>query len=170
MSTNSSAIAILSRDVVAEIAPEEMPLFEATSEAYLQNPEQAFDKRHNKEEMLGMGVEVSVTLLTPIVLEVSRCVIKYVMQVSKEPLEKALQDQIQKQAPNAFDRFFSFLQRLFTGAAPAPELAVVEVTALTKEQLIQVQKLALEKAQQFDLSENQASLLADSLVAKLTLM
>lgn len=160
----------LSREAIAKIAPEEMPLFEATSETYRKNPKLVFSKQNDKEEMLGFGVGTTVTLLTPIALEVSKIVINYVIEISRDPIESAVQDSIQKQAPGIFDRLARFISQLLGKTEPPVELMVSEVPALNRDQLVQVQQLAFEKAQQFNLPADQAILLAESLVGSLAIM
>jgi len=63
-------VADLARDMVAEIAPQELPTFRAQSEAYFKDPERALKGQAGKDDMLGFGVGAAVTFLTPVVLAV----------------------------------------------------------------------------------------------------
>lgn len=157
----------LSRQVISEISPKEIPLFQATSEAYLKNPQKMLRSNSSKEEMLGFGVEQVALILTPVVLHVSTTVVKYVAEIAKDPIEEALQDKIEEELPGFFGRLTRFVRKLFGLSQPSTAIVITEIPALTQEQLIHVQKLAFEKACQFNLPEDQATLLAESLVGRL---
>ena len=159
----------LSRQVILEIAPQEIPLFQATSEAYFKNPKKMLKGDTDKEEMLGFGVGQVATILTPIVLHISMTMVQYVVEISKEPLEEVFHDKIKDEMPGFLGSLTRFLKKLLGLSETLPVVAVTEIPALTQEQLTQVQKLAFEKACQFDLSEDQAALLAESLVGRLAI-
>jgi hypothetical protein len=60
----------VARDLVGQLAPEEMPLFRATSEAYLKDPQKVLKEHTGEDEMLGFGTGEVVSLLTPVALAV----------------------------------------------------------------------------------------------------
>ena len=64
-------VADLSRDVVAALAPAELPLFNTVSREYAKDPERALKAAAGREEILGFGVEVGL-LLTPVVISIAR--------------------------------------------------------------------------------------------------
>lgn len=68
----------LSRDLVALLAPNELPLFKATSAAYRKNPEAVFANKPDKEHALGFGQTGEVVALTPAILAIMTPVIAFV--------------------------------------------------------------------------------------------
>ena len=70
----------LSRDLVALLAPHELPLFKATSAAYRQNPDAVFANKPDKEHPLGFGQTGEVVALTPAILAILTQVIAFVAQ------------------------------------------------------------------------------------------
>lgn len=62
-------IASIARDLIAQTAPQELPLFRTTSEAYFKNPEKMLKGQAGKDEALGFGVmeTASAIMASPIV-------------------------------------------------------------------------------------------------------
>ncbi len=58
----------VSRTLVQQIAPQELPLFGATRAAHLKNPRRALRGQTSKDEILGFGGADDVAFLTPIIL------------------------------------------------------------------------------------------------------
>ena len=145
-------VAALARATVERAAPEELPLFRATSEAYLADPK-SLEQSGWKDEMLGFGVDAAVMLLTPVALTVAKDVIGF--------LGEQLRQRAREQGEGAIDRLIARLVKSDGEAEPAPELD------LTDEQLEQVRALAIEKGRALKLSDERATLLADSLVGSL---
>jgi hypothetical protein len=157
---DDALVAELARSAVSKAAPEELPLFRATSEAYFENPE-ALAAQRSGDNMLGFGVESALLLVTPVALAVSRDVLSFVVE--------QLRSQAHEHGKEVIDRLVARL--LHRGEKPAAETAVAEADAeppeLTEEQLEEVRKIALEKARQLKLAPDKAELLADSLVGSL---
>jgi hypothetical protein len=164
---DDALVAALARPAVAETAPEELPLFRATSEAYFHDPG-SLTTKGSRDEMLGFGVDAAMVLVTPIALSVARDVLNFVIE--------QVRAQSREHGKDAIDRLTDRLLRrsskpaaqpegqAATPAAPAPE---PETPDLTKEQLEEVREFALEKAKQFELPPEKAELLAESLVGSL---
>jgi hypothetical protein len=144
-------VAALARATVEKAAPEELPLFRATSEAYFEDP-QALERGGGKDEMLGFGVDAAMVLMTPIALQVAKDVIGF--------LGEQLRERAREQGEGAIDRIIARLVNRNGG-----EDAAVE--ELTDEQLEQVRALAIKKGRALKLSDERATLLADSLVGSL---
>ena len=66
---NDDLVAALARATVERAAPEELPLFRATSEAYLRDPA-SVEGGKSRDELLGFGVEAAAMLVTPVALQV----------------------------------------------------------------------------------------------------
>lgn len=58
----------VTRALVQQVAPQELPLFGATRAAHLKKPQRALRGRLNKDEMLGFGGSDDAAFLTPIIL------------------------------------------------------------------------------------------------------
>ena len=161
-------VAQLARSAVSQAAPEELPLFRATSEAYFEDPE-SLERTGSRDEMLGFGVDAALVLVTPVALAVARDVLHFVVA--------QIRTQASEHGKDAFDRLADRMlgrgSEPGSGAAtesPAPTEAgpaEPEPSELTDEQLEQVRELALEKAKQLKLAPDKAELLADSLVGSL---
>jgi hypothetical protein len=142
-------IADIARDLIAQTAPQELPLFRATSTAYFKHPNQMLRGiSGQKEEMLGFGVEIAgaVTFVSPIALAVVDEVIKFIAGEIKDS---------------------DFIKNVFRKFRPSQAEVSSLPLPLTSEQRRQVRKVAFEKARQLGLSELQANLLADSMIGEL---
>ena len=148
-------VAALARASIERAAPEELPLFRATSQAYFNDPE-ALEKQRSRDEMLGFGVDAAVMLVTPVALAVAKDVIEFI--------GAHLRARAEKEGGGAIDRV---LDRLVNRDGEAAATEPAGVPELTDEQLDQVRTLALEKAKQLKLSDAKAELLAESLVGSL---
>ena len=142
-------IANIARDLVAQTAPQELPLFQATSEAYFKNPNKLLKGQSGKDEMLGFGVVevVSTVMASPIILDIVSEAVKLIAEEAKDA---------------------GFFKRLF-GKSRSAEEEAKGPRPLTRELMEQIHQVAFEKARQYKLSEAQAAQLADSLVAKLAM-
>lgn len=156
---NDDLVAALARATIEKAAPEELPLFPATSEAYFHDP-QALERRGGggggKDEMLGFGVDAAMVLMTPVVLQVAKDVIGF--------LGEQLRERAREQGEGAIDRVIA---RIVNRKGNDGE--VEPVPELTDEQLEQVRALAITKGRALKLSDERATLLADSLVGSLAL-
>lgn len=164
--TDDELVVALARSAVEQAAPEEMVIFPAASEAYLEGQDPS--KATRGDPMLGFGVEAAVVLLTPVALKVAKDVLGY------------LRGQLKKQADEHGDEAFDWLvAKLFkrdddkeapagdATATPPEPLPPVDDFELSDEELEEVRRLALEKAKQLKLADDKAQLLADSLVGSL---
>ncbi len=148
-------VAALARATIEKAAPEELPLFRATSEAYFEDP-QALEQKGGKDEILGFGVDAALLLITPVALQVARDVIGF--------LGEQLRERAREQGEGAIDRLIARLVNPNSGEGDAEP-----VEELTEEQLEQVRALAIKKGRALKLSDERATLLADSLVGSLAL-
>ncbi len=155
-SDDDALVAALARASVERAAPEELPLFRATSEAYFDDPS-ALERPQSRDDMLGFGVDAAVMLVTPVALAVARDVIEFI--------GTQLRARAEKEGEGVIDRVLDRLLRRDDEPAAAP--TATGPAELTDEQLEQVRTLALEKAKQLKLSDAKAELLAESLVGSL---
>ena len=146
----------LAREQVAQIAPQELPLFRTTSRAYFKDPKKTLEGQAGKDEKLGFGLEAGVVFLTPVVLEVTKVVVAF---LANEVLKS-----VQTESSGLIR---DYVKRMFKKFRPAEKEEQVKAPLLTFEQVTQVRKVAFERARQLDLPEAQAQLLADSLAGSL---
>jgi hypothetical protein len=190
-------VAVLAREMVVQVAPQELPLFRATSQAYFQNPNKLFQGQSPKDEMLGFGAGGAVTLLTPFILSILTEVVKYLASEFASTLKSEGAGYINEMVKASFQKFRRQPQAeaAATGEVdadgggdqikPVPiENAADSQTqgglaqgsvapgegGLSKEQLAQIYEIALKKARELKLSESKATLLADSVVGSLALV
>ena len=165
-----SLIEALARQAVAEVAPQELPLFRSTSRAYLDDPKRLRGEPASADDMLGFGAElgVAVSVVTPIVLEVARSVVVFVAG----QLEGAVKEE-------AAPRIRELVRRL-VGSAGAPEPAdrpdqeaaaapEPSETVLTRSQLVEVREVAIRTAERLKLAPDRAATLADAIVGSLAI-
>jgi hypothetical protein len=145
-------VASIAHDLVFQLAPQELPSFSVMSQAYFDNPEKMRKGLSGKEEILGLDIAGTTSLiLTPIILSIVDAIIKSLIEEIAES---------------------SFLKRLLVKLhlAKKEEKIVTVPFSFTPEQLRKVHDTAATQAIQFKLPQEQAELLADSLMGKLSLI
>ena len=93
--TDDELAVALARSAVERAAPEELVIFPAASEAFLEGDDPS--KKTRGDPMLGFGVESAVILLSPVALKVAKDVLGF------------LRDQLKKQADEHGDEAFDWL-------------------------------------------------------------
>jgi hypothetical protein len=153
------------RQVISDMAPEELPLLTPISVAYFANPEDTLRARQSKDKPLGFGVPGDVAqLVTPIALAVVMEVVAF--------LAEELRKSLKAEAPGVInDLVRSMFKKLRRTEPDAQQSAVIpeqsSAPTLTRQQLIQVREMAVQKGRQLGLTAKRANLLADSLVGGL---
>jgi|GEM_PF-581026 len=143
----------LARLVLERAAPEELVLFSDTAEEYFTDPQAVLDP-NRRDEALGFGLDVA--MLTPYVLAVAAPVIHFLASTVAEAVSREAKPMVAR-----------LVRRLLRQPAPAPEPAGEAPPQLTTEQARQVRELAYQHAKRLGLDEDQAVLLADSMVGRL---
>ncbi|MGJ7907897.1 hypothetical protein ACOQFL_15615 [Actinopolyspora sp. H202] len=153
------------RRVVESLAPEELPAFAATSEAFLRDPDRVTAVRRRGDEALGSGIDTVVALLSPAALAVAA----------------AVYDQLVGRAGDAVvrggDRVLSRLRARFRrraeleseDGAAAEESTVESLPAgpLTEEQRARVREVAEARARALGLAEDRVRLLVGAIMDSL---
>ena len=152
--SDDALVEALARSAVEQVAPEELPLFRATSEAYFADPS-SLEQGRSRDDMLGFGVDAALVLVSPVALQVAKEVIGFVVAQFREAAAEEGEGAIKRLVARLVHRD----EDEEKDDGPVPEL--------TDEQLEQVRTLALEKARSLRLSDTKATLLADSLVGSL---
>jgi hypothetical protein len=140
----------ITRGMVAELAPQELPVFRAAGEAYLAGKDGTVAPR---DQVLGFGVAEAGAFLTPVALAVIGEVVPFLIGQVKQAFEKESTNAIQEMVKNLFKKF-----------RPPEKKAPVTLTA---QQLKEVHRIALAKAHAMKLSDARAAQLADAIVSDL---
>lgn len=151
--TQNQLIADIAHELVVQIAPQELPVFRPISEAYFNDPEKTLGARQDKDDMLGFGIGAAVPFLTPVALAVATEVVRFVAEEVKKTARAEGSHMVRDLTKKMFKKFRSEEKEV-----PAP---------LKPEQLAQVRRMAIEKARQFNIPEDKAGWLADSIVGSL---
>lgn len=151
---NDQLVAEVARDLLAEIAPQEKALFRAISESYFKEPTRSNTGQRGGDELLGFGAAEAVTLITPALLAALGEVVRFLLGEA----HKAMQTEGSTLVNDTVKSWFGKLR---------PEEKKKEPPPLTDQQLEQVRKIAVKKAQQLKLSEKNSKLLADAIVGSL---
>jgi hypothetical protein len=149
-------IADVAREIVADIAPDELDLFDVSAEAYLDNPDQAAATAG--DEMLGFGGGAELEMMTPVVLSITSGVVAFLVNSALTTAKAEGQAVVQEQVRQLFRRFRPRTPAATTGPSP-----------LSPKQLAQVRQVALDVATRMQVAPEQARLLADATVGQLVL-
>lgn len=154
-------VAAVARRAIADAAPEELPLFSATSAAYFSDPGRVTKPREGQDTMLGFGVDAALVLVTPAALEAAKAVVRFVASEIATAAKAGAAPRIQA----VVRRLFGLADEPARDAA-APE-ADPEVPPLSPDQLRQVRQVVTDTADRLRLSKDRAAVLADAIVGTL---
>jgi hypothetical protein len=157
VSDQDQLIADWAHDIIAQTAPEELPLFRAKSVEYFKNPDKSLKGQKSKDNMLGFGAGEAVILVTPYVLTIATQVIKFVA----EELSKAL-------ATQSTDAIGDIVKRIFQ--RPGKKQDDTTPIPLTREQLTQIYHVAYQTALGLHLPDEKAKFLANATVGNLAVV
>jgi hypothetical protein len=151
MELASARIAIaemVAKSLVRSLAPAELPLYDAMSQAFFEAPDRAEPKRDDKEETLGFGLGETV-LLTPVVLAAASHVATLVL------------DELGKSMGTLTAKYIAEQVRKLVSREPA-------ALHFSDAQLARIRRGVLETTRHFRMPGEKAALLADALVGHLT--
>ncbi len=144
----------LARTILERSAPEELVIFEETSEEYFHNPDAVLHPAR-RDEALGFGLDLA--LLTPYVLAVAAPVLSFLVQTVASAAREEATPHVRELVRRLFNR----------SSDKGPGKSAKEAVALTGEQAREVREVALARATDLGLPAEQARLLADSVVGGL---
>lgn len=151
----NSLVSEISRNLISEVAPQELPLFRATSEAYFKNPDKVLTAKSGNDDILGFGTGEAMILLTPVALAITTKVINFLIEEVKRSAKEESANLV-SETVKAF--FKKFRQEKEEGNKIPP---------LSSEQLTRVQEIAIKEARRLKLSEKNVKLLANAIVGSL---
>jgi hypothetical protein len=131
------------RDVVADLAPDELALFEPVSRAYLRDPKKVLSDRERPGAVLGSGLDIAVTVLSPVALGVATAVYEHLLDKAGEKIVES------------GGKLFKRLRR----PRNAPEI--------TADQLDELRALAVDRAKELGVADDLAEKVGDTLRATL---
>jgi hypothetical protein len=146
-------IATIARDILAQVAPQEIPIFPAVSRAYFADPSRALKRRQTGDDALGFGADALAVLVTPALLHILSAVSDILMEAAK----KAVADGLAKEIPDAMKAMFKRFGRS-TASIPSP---------LDKAQLELIHESVLSEARRLQLPDDKIEAIANAVTAHL---
>jgi hypothetical protein len=154
-SANATLVTEVARDVLAEIAPQEVPIFAATSRAYFADPAAALRQLRSKDDVLGFGLDTAAGLFTPVVLLLLSETLEYLTRVAA----KAAADGLAKEIPELIKAMF---KKFHSSRPDTPSV-------LTNEHIAMIHANILASAKKLRLPAEKARSLANAVTVQLVL-
>jgi hypothetical protein len=152
----SELVTELARLALEQAAPEELVLFQDNAREYFKDPQAALSPER-RDEALGFGLDLAI--LTPYVLAAATSVIHFLASTVGEAVGEESKPLVT-----------GIVRRLLRRRDPASEAGgEAPPPPLTADQTRQVHEIAYQRAKRLGLDEDQAKLLADSVVGGLVL-
>ncbi|MER6464142.1 hypothetical protein ABT278_27260 [Streptomyces sp. NPDC001228] len=142
----------LARRAVEAVAPDELPQFAMTAEAFHRAPPGQRFAVGRRDEPLGLGLETVAALLSATALTAAVQVLDHLAQQAADRTTEAVGRRLR----------FRFGRRRAAATTPA-----VTVSPLSAEQLTQVRQVAGQAALRLRVPQEQARAIADAIVAEL---
>lgn len=155
---NQVGVALVSdiaRDVLTEVAPDEVPIFVPASKAYFSDPSGALKQSRSKDHVLGFGMDALPIVLTPVVLHILSEVYEFLWGIAKKAVAEGLSKEISQIVRSMFRKFHS-------SDTDGP-------VVLTSEQLALIHANILTTAKKLRVPTHKAESLANSITAQLVL-
>jgi hypothetical protein len=152
---DATLVTDIAGDVLAELAPQELPILPAASRAHFADPAATLKRLHPKDNALGFGVDPTVAFLTPIVLQILSDVFDFLTGVAKKSVEAGLAKEIPEIIKGMFRKFHS-------SQLDAPAV-------LTREQIALIHGDVLAAAKRLRMPPDKAQSLADAVTARLVM-
>ncbi len=140
---NRALLEDISRNIVAEVAPEELDLFDDLAEEYYQDPELKRQHTRGGEGPLSFGSVDMLPAATPIIMVVATVVLELMLDVLKEIV-----------ASKGADFATNKVRMWFTGKARAD---------LTAKQINEIREISKQAVLQHGYSEEHAQKIADAM-------
>ncbi|ATB28265.1 hypothetical protein [Melittangium boletus] len=153
-------ISELSRDLVRQLAPGELPRFEATSSAYFEDPDKVRREVSPQDEILGFGMGEILTQMTPAILAVVTQVVAFLAGEVKQQLKTESTGFVGEFVKGMFKRFKEGMDKT---------QARRQGISMTPELLTRVRETTFQNATQLNLPRDQATVLANAVVGSLSL-
>jgi hypothetical protein len=150
--SENEVIRDVARDIITQIAPNELRIFAGLSEDYFTNPREVLKNLKSEDKVLGFGTDSATALLTPIVYAALSEVFQVLINVAKTAVEDGLGSKISDVIKSMFRRFDS--------SQPSP-LSLDQI-ALVREKVSRVLRAA-------KLPDDRADLIVNAVVGQLVI-
>lgn len=147
--TQKELVVEIARDVVTQIAPQELPIFQAVSDTYFADPGNTLKSLKSEDRMLGFGLDPTAILLTPVILHVMSEIFQFLTPIAKKAVEDGLGNEISQIIKRMFSRFHSS-----------------KPPVLNNDQIKLIHKNVLMAAKNLRLSDDKAALLANAVAGQ----
>ncbi|MFY0577890.1 hypothetical protein ACN28S_29410 [Cystobacter fuscus] len=151
-------ISELSRELVLQVAPGELPRFEENRAAYFEDPDKVLRGVSSQDEILGFDMGTLLTQMTPAILAVATQVVTFLVGEVKK--------QLKAESTGLVGEFVKRMFKRFKEPANKPQPPGLPVTP---ELLRRVRETTLQNATGLHLPQEQAAVLADAVVGSLSL-
>ncbi len=151
--TLNTLIAVYSRELVNQVAPEENDVLDELLNGYFASPTPAKQTARSADDPLGFGLAETLAAATPAAAAIVSAVLTYVLT---EVIRFA-----QDETVNALK---AKIKKLFNSEEEADTAA-----ALTKEQLKTIKEIAVKQGRDFGLSPAEARKMANALIGVLAI-
>ncbi len=155
-----AAVLALARPAVEAVAPQELPLLEATAAAWTGRV------RRGEDELLGFGAEAVVAVVSVGAIAAAEAVV----QVMGSAVVDTARDEASSGMRRWLDRRSRRSEAAPDGAAPGatpPGNGESAAQALSREQLREIRRVSHDRARAAGVSAEQAELIADAIVGRL---
>jgi hypothetical protein len=152
---DAALVTDVARDVLSQIAPDELPIFPAASRAYAADPAAALRGLGARDEVLGFGIEALAAAATPVVLMGVAEVCQFLTGLDAEARADGRTEAIAEVVRALFNRFRP-------SATSIPSV-------LSREHIATIHGNVLLAAQRLRLPQDKARALANAVTAQLVL-
>lgn len=142
----------VSYNIINDIAPEELDMFDEISDAYFSDPS-VFEKKKSGDDPIGFGIESMTDMLSPAALSVVTTVVTYIAAEAFGAAKGALTDELKSRIKSLFNK----------------KTEKKEADELTPDQLREIHNKAVSRGIELHLSEEQSNNLANALIASMVL-
>jgi len=139
----------LAREIVGEVAPEEIEIFDELVEEYYRDPTPPDLEQRATDDALGFGLGEMLAAATPAVIAMTTVVFGFAVHVATQIL---------------VDESAEFTRSRIKGLLMGKK---VEPVPFRREHLIKARQLALEEAKKYGMVEDDAQHMADSLLRRM---
>lgn len=144
----------LSKKLVVEFAPEEIDMFDELAKEYYENPGPP-DKSNQADDPLGLGLDLALSVVTPVALTMATAVLNFVMKSTLDAVKNETSERIQGQ-----------VKRLFSGIDDKDNNESELRIQIKPEEIKTLRRIAIQEAQKFGYIEG-AEQMADELIRPL---
>ncbi|OLR94996.1 hypothetical protein [Actinokineospora bangkokensis] len=148
--TYAEFVPAVAKAAVAELAPDELALFDPVAAEFVRDPDRVLDGRPRAGQVLGSGIETVVAALTPIALGVGASVYQHVLDKAGESL---------------VDKGQGVLRKVFRrkpAALPADQVAAAVLNTATR---VEVHAVVVARATELGMTAEDAEKLAEAMIA-----